>query len=358
VTDRQPVHVAYVPADRYHPASAAEWGGSALRLLDQHASTAPELEAALGLGLDPELAASVHLRLLRKLADEPVEDLRVDFEDGYGHHPDAEEDALARAAGASLATVATPACGIRVKAVEPATYERARRTLELVLDGAGGAPGGFVVTLPKAYGPDDVRTMDALCREVEEAHGIDPIQVEVQVETPQAVLALEAIAAAGEGRVVALHYGSYDYSAALGVGPAQQSLAHPVADHAKAVMQVVAAVHGLRVSDGSSNVLPVGSAEQVRSAWRLHAGLVRRSLSAGIPQGWDLHPGQLVSRHAATTAFYRAGLAEAVDRLTSYRDRAASGVLDEPATERALVGFLRRGLDCGALDTDEVPALG
>ena len=351
------MHVAYVPADRYHPASAGEWGGAALRLLESHAATPRGLDDALRLGLDDELAAATHDRVVAKLRDEPVEDLRVDFEDGYGRHPDPEEDALARAAGAGLAAGATRSCGIRVKPVLPDSRERARRTLELVLDGAGGVPPGFVVTMPKAYGPDDVRAMDTLCREVERAHGVQRLPVEVQVETPEAVLALEAIAAAGTERVVALHYGTYDYSAALGVAAAHQSLAHPVADHAKAVMQVVAAVHGLRVSDGSSNVLPVGSADAVLAAWRLHAALVRRSLVAGIPQGWDLHPGQLVSRHAATTVFYRTGLPEAVRRLSAYRDRAQSGVLDEPATERALVRFLGRGLDCGALDEAEVPRL-
>ena len=351
------MHVAYVPADRYHPATAAEWGGAALRLLDQHASSPAALDDALGLDLGDELAGHVHARVVTRLREEPVEDLRVDFEDGYGRHPEAEEDRLARAAGAALAAGATRVCGVRVKPVLPDTRERALRTLELVLEGAGGVPPGFRVTMPKAYGPDDVLAMDALCREVEQAHGVEPLPVEVQVETPEAVLALEAIAVAGRGRVVALHYGTYDYSAALGVAAAHQSLDHPVADHAKSVMQVVAAVPGLAVCDGSSNVLPVGAHGEVRAAWRLHAGLVRRSLVAGIPQGWDLHPGQLVSRHAAVTAFYRAGLPEAARRLSAYRDQADSGVLDEPATERALVGFLQRGLDAGALDPAEVPRL-
>jgi citrate lyase beta subunit len=239
--------------------------------------------------------------------------------------------------------------------MEPVTRDRLQRTLDLVLDAIRPLPPGFVVTLPKVYGPADLRWMAALCGELEAAYGIDRLRIEVQVETPQAVLALPEIAAEGGGRLVALHYGTYDYSAALGVAAAHQSLAHPVADHAKAVMQVVAAVHGLEVCDGSSNVLPVGDGEQVRAAWRLHAGLVRRSLVAGLPQGWDLHPGQLVSRYAATFAFYREGLAEAVRRLSAYHDKADSGVLDEPATERALVGFLRRGVDCGALGADEVP---
>ena len=47
------------------------------------------------LGLPDELAEPVHDRVRAKLAREPVEDLRIDFEDGYGPRPDAEEDAAA-----------------------------------------------------------------------------------------------------------------------------------------------------------------------------------------------------------------------------------------------------------------------
>ena len=48
------------------------------------------------------LLGPVRERVVAKLAREPVEDLRVDFEDGYGCRADAEEDAAAGAAGAVL----------------------------------------------------------------------------------------------------------------------------------------------------------------------------------------------------------------------------------------------------------------
>src|SRR5215470_11136973 len=153
---------------------------------------------------------------------------------------------------------------------------------------------------------------------------------------------------AAEGRCTGLHYGTYDYSAATGVAAAYQSLDHPVADHAKAVMQVAAAGTGVRLSDGSSNVLPVGTRKEVIAAWRLHARLVRRSLERGFYQGWDLHPGQLVSRYAATYAFYCEGLPAACDRLRTSEARSTSG-LEEPATIRALADFLSRAVHCGAL---------
>jgi hypothetical protein len=153
---------------------------------------------------------------------------------------------------------------------------------------------------------------------------------------------------------VGLHYGTYDYSAACGIAAAYQAMDHPVADHAKAVMQVAAAGRGVRLSDGSTNVLPVGDPDAVHAAWRLHARLVRRSLERGFYQGWDLHPAQLPTRYAATYAFFRDGLPAANARLSAYLERRASGVLDEPATARALAGFVLRGLDCGALDPSDV----
>jgi hypothetical protein len=107
------------------------------------------------------------------------------------------------------------------------------------------------------------------------------------------------------------------------------------------------------LSDGSLNVVPVGDTAAVHRAWRLHARLVRRSLRRGFYQGWDLHPAQLPTRYAATYAFFRDGLPAAAARLRDWRDRRATGVLDEPATARALAGFLRRGLDCGAFEAAE-----
>jgi hypothetical protein len=108
------------------------------------------------------------------------------------------------------------------------------------------------------------------------------------------------------------------------------------------------------VSDGSTNVLPVGDGAAVRAAWRLHARLVRRSLERAFYQGWDMHPGHLVTRYAATYAFYRDGFPVAADRLRAYLGSVDSGVLDEPATAQAMASLLVRGLQCGALDEEEV----
>jgi citrate lyase beta subunit len=293
---------------------------------------------------------------LAKLEREPVEDLRVDFEDGYGGRPDDEEDAHAATVGKALREPATAGCGVRIKSLEAPTRERALRTLDQLLGACGRVPDGFVVTLPKVSAPEQVVAMREICAAAGATLGGGPVRLELQVETPRAVARMAEIVAAAGPECAGLHYGTYDYSASLGVAAAHQSLDHPVADYAKSVMQVAAATVGIPVVDGSSNVLPVGHREAVHAAWDLHRRLVHRSMVRGLYQGWDLHPAQLVSRYAAVFTFYREGLEAAAERVRAYADRVSGGVLDEPATARALTGYLLRGIDCGALDETEVVA--
>jgi citrate lyase beta subunit len=368
---RQPVHTVYVAADLMTPGLVADWGAQARGALDRDAGSAAALAGATGV--DAALVADVFPRILAKLASEPVEDLRLDFEDGYGPRPDEQEDrdavGAARALAAALeAGTAPPYVGLRIKCLEAATRRRGVRTLDLFLGALVASavlPDGFVVTLPKVTDVRQVEAMAVVCGLLEAAHGLPArrLRFEIQIETPQSILAADGTAAvarmihAADGRCSGLHYGTYDYSAACGIAAAYQSMEHPAADHAKAVMQVAAAGTGVRLSDGSTNVLPVGDTPAVHAAWRLHARLVHRSLMRGYWQGWDLHPAQLPTRYLATYAFFRAGLPAAAARLRAYAGRTAGGVLDEPATAQALAGFVARGLDCGALDAAEVEEL-
>lgn len=340
---RQPVHTVYVPADKVTPDLVAVWGADALAAMHAHPFPFDGAE-----------------KVRAKLRREPIEDLRVDLEDGYGVRDDAQEDAAVRAATAALNEgVRPPFAGIRIKSLEAATRHRALRTLDLFLTGWAEP---FTITLPKVSGTEQVAAMVTICEKLEAAYGLPAgrLTFEIQIELPSAVLGADGtatvarlITAAG-GRCTGLHYGTYDYSAAAGVAPAQQSMEHPAADHAKAVMQAAAAQTGVRLSDGSTNILPVGTDHDVVAAWTLHHRLVRRSLDRGFYQGWDLHPAQLPTRYAATYAFFADGRAAAVSRLRRYLDRRTGGIADEPATARALAGYLLRGLDCGALEPGDV----
>ncbi|WP_411284985.1 DUF6986 family protein [Lapillicoccus sp.] len=364
---RQPVHTVYVPADRFGATLVPEWGARALEEFTTHLADPDTLARILDVA--PALAAEVAPLVAAKLAAEPIEDLRIDFEDGYGSRDDAVEDAEVDVAVASWRASrdggrATAFSGIRFKSFEAPTRRRGLETLSRFVGGAvteARLPDGFVVTLPKVTAVAQVEAMVDACTHLEDEHQLAPgaLRFEIQVETPQAVLLADGtagvarmIAAAG-GRCTGLHYGTYDYSASLGISAAQQSMDHPVADHAKAVMQVAAAGTGVRLSDGSTNILPVGDIEARYAAWRLHARLVRRSLDRGFYQGWDLHPAQLPTRHAATFAFYRQGFGAAATRLRAYVSRTGSGFLDEPATARALAWFILRGLHCGAITDAE-----
>jgi citrate lyase beta subunit len=339
---RQPVHTVYVPADQI--AGFRDWGVQALAAMKEY---------------DFPFAHADRVR--DKLVREPIEDLRVDFEDGYGVRDDDQEDAAVREAAAVLLDGERPPfVGIRIKSLERATRHRAMRTLDLFLS---RYPEPFVVTLPKVSGPDQVSAMGVLCSRLESAYARPggSLRFEIQIELPAAIVGANGRATvarlitAAEGRCAGLHYGTYDYSAAAGIAAAYQSMEHPAADHAKAVMQAAAAQTGVRLSDGSTNVLPVGGPADVLAAWQLHHRLVSRSLERGFYQGWDLHPAQLPTRYAATYEFFTTGRDVAVQRLRRYLGRQESGIADEPATARALAGYLLRGLDSGALDDAGFP---
>ncbi|RXZ72289.1 aldolase [Agromyces albus] len=362
---RQPVHTVYVAADRYTPELPFIWGRAALAAAD----SAGGIEALAGLvGIDAAVTAAVAPRVLEKLEREPIEDLRIDFEDGYGVRNDDVEDADAvraakRIVAAAGAGFAPPFIGIRFKSFEAATRARGIRTLDLFVTELvehGALPDGLALTLPKVSTVAQVEAMAEVAAALERALGLPHgrLTFEVQVETPQLILGADGrspvarLPLAVPGRISALHYGTYDYSASLQIAAPYQSMEHPVADVAKELMQLAVAGTGIRLSDGSTNLLPIG--DRAGEAWRQHARLVRRSLERGFPQGWDLHAHQLPTRFIATYAFYREGYPEASARLRDHRARTASAVLDEPATVRALAAFVLRGVQCGAISAAEV----
>lgn len=372
LTLQQPVHTVYVAAPFFHPHLAQEWGEQALGTVADQGGMRALAAEVLGdiAGLDTNLVAA---RVLEKLRNRPIEDLRIDFEDGYGAPADAVEDedavrAASLLAGAIRDGLAPDSFGIRMKSLEAGTRQRGLRTLDLFLGTLleyGELPDGLIFTLPKVSIASQVDAMTLACEALERVHGLSAgaLRFEVQVETPQVLLGsdgrvpISAAIAKNRERVTALHYGTYDYSAALGIVAQYQSMEHPAADFAKQMMQLAVAGTGVQLSDGSTNVVPVGDREHTLAAWKLHARLVRRSLERAFYQGWDLHPAQLPTRYLATFGFFRTGLAEVGERVRSYVDQSGGRFMDEPATIRALAGFLCRGLQCGAVPEEEILAL-
>lgn len=427
-TGRQPVHTVYGGAHLFAHDVAAKLGDGARRHLAEWAPDWITFARAVGLpgaerlpGLASERAAferqldaagerarrsqseawiarEVYARTVAKLEREPVEDFRVDFEDGYGLRPDGEEDAHAVACAEAMALglergTLPPFVGIRIKPFTEEHLARGVRTLELVvhtlLGRTGGRlPGHFVVTLPKVTVPEQLATLDALLARLETVHGLPPrsLPCEFMVETPQSVIGpdgrvpLRAFVAAANGRCRGAHLGVYDYTASLQVTALYQAPEHAACAHARHAMQVAVAGSGVSLSDGAVTVMPVpphrapdgaslppaeaeANRRAVHAAMRAHYDDVRRGLRDAWYQGWDLHPGQLPTRHAAVIAFFLEGHERAAERLRRFVERAAQATLlgqvfDDAATGQGLVNYFLRGLSAGAITPDEARATG
>ena len=385
---RQPVHTVYGGAHLFSSDTATKLGALAQRALEAYAPDAATFAEAIGI--PGELAPKVYERVRAKLTREPVEDFRIDFEDGYGNRPDEEEDghavaaALQVAAGMVAATL-PPFLGIRIKPLTGELAARSLRTLDVFLtelvDKTNGAlPANFVVTLPKITSKTDVDVLVDAFEQLEERLALPggSLRMEFMVETTQTIFdsrgrtALPRLYRAAGTRLVAAHFGTYDYTANCDITAAHQRMRHPACDFAKHVMKVSFAGTGIMLSDGATNIMPVGphkgkdlsEAQQrdnraaVYAAWRLHADDVRHSLVHGFYQGWDLHPAQLPTRYGAVYGFFLDGLAPASERLKNFVDKAAQATLvgdvfDDAATGQGLLNYFLRGIACGAVTETE-----
>ncbi len=390
---RQPVHTVYGGAQLFKSDSVPKLGSIALRAMEQYASKPAVLGAALGIADHPALQ-TINRRVRDKLTREPIEDFRIDFEDGYGNRPDTEEDNHAGVVARELAKgmhdkTLSPFIGMRIKPLNEELRGRSTRTLDLVLTAlveqtGGKLPEGWVVTIPKITIIEQVEFTVQVLRIVERKLGLADraLQFEAMVETPQIVLdasgrsLLPRILDVSDGRLRGAHFGTYDYTAGVNITAAYQRMQHPACEFAKHFMQVAFAGTDVWLSDGSTTVMPVPvhretkggakltkkqlaeNATSVHHAWRLHFDDVRHSLAGGFYQGWDLHPAQLVTRYAALYSFFLDGIDAAGVRLKNFVGKAAQATLvgdvfDDAATGQGLLNFFLRGINSGAITEHE-----
>jgi citrate lyase beta subunit len=420
---RQPVHTVYGGAHLFKSDSAPRLGQLARRSLEQFAPDFITFAKAIGLPgadtlpdtVDPSsteiarlyanpnetrrddkslwLAHTIYNRVTDKLRREPVEDFRIDFEDGYGNRPDEEEDSHAASAASEVVTgmsnkTLSPFIGIRIKPLTEELRERSLRTLDifvttLVEKSGGHLPENFVVTLPKVVMPEQVAALadifDLLEQEIGLAAGA--LKMEIMIETTQAIINergqsnLPPMLMASRGRCTAAHFGTYDYTASCNITAAHQHMTHPACDFARNMMQVAFGGTGLWLSDGATNIMPIaphraaeGSSltpEQVEEnlatvhrAWKLHYDHIQHSLINAYYQGWDLHPAQLPTRYAAVYAFFLDSLEAASERLRNFVEKAAKATLvgdvfDDAATGQGLLNYFLRAINCGAITEQE-----
>ena len=424
---RQPVHTVYGGAHLFKSDTTPRLGALARRALEAYAPNFAVFARALELpgfeelpdsvaddssvrtaveqdeaGFQREhpgvwLAHKVYARVEEKLRREPVEDFRIDFEDGYGNRPDTEEDGHAASAAAEVARgmeagTLPPFIGIRIKPFTEELYARSSRTLDIflssLLEGAGGRlPENFVVTLPKVTVPEQVSALADLFDLFERESGLaeGSLKLELMVETTQSIIdrrgecALPSFVEAARGRCTAAHFGTYDYTASCQITAAHQHMTHPACDYARHAMQVSLGGTGVWLSDGATNIMPVpvhraaeggalseGQEEEnrraVHRAWRLHYEHIQHSLTNAFYQGWDLHPAQLPTRYAAVYTFFLESLGPASERLSNFVEKAARATLvgdvfDDAATGQGLLNYFLRATNCGALTEEEAVRL-
>ena len=424
---RQPVHVVYGGAHLFRSGIARRLGELALKSLDEYAPDFASFARALGLPDadrlpaapdaiasiaksvedDPKtaqrenrpawLAHTVYRRVREKLRREPVEDFRLDFEDGYGNRPSDEEDGHAASAAAEIAEAMNagslpPFLGIRIKPFTEELRDRGIRTLdifltELAAKSRGVLPANFCITLPKVTLPDQVAALADICSLLEPMLDFEPgaLRIEVMIETSQAILnergeaGLLSLVGAARGRCVAAHFGPFDYTSSLGIAAPRDAGAHPASDFARSLMQAALAGTGIRIADGPLNILPIPphrapthavlaarQIEENRAAvhrgWKLQYQHVRRALELGFYQGWDLHPAQLPARFAAVYAFFLENLDSSAERLRNFLEKASQAtrighVFDDAAMVQGLLNFFLQAIHCGALAADEVQSL-
>ncbi|GIU82268.1 MAG: phosphoenolpyruvate kinase [Acidobacteria bacterium] len=419
IEKRQPVHVVYGGANLFKADTPEKLGKIALKSIETYAPNFVEFAKAMGFlhtksldeslietaedeekiknaGFDTWLAWSVYHRTIEKLRNEPVEDFRIDFEDGYGFRTNDEEDLHARTASEELAKnvssgKALPFCGLRIKSFAPETFKRAVRTLEIFLQNFAektdsfknfkSISENFVVTLPKITSYREVEVLAKLLEvfERESSLPIGTLKIEIMIETPQSILnedgkiVLQDLVKAGEGRVVSAHFGAFDYTASFGISGIYQHLQHDSCNLARQLMQLALARLGIRLSDSVTIEMPIPihkgenlSAKQieenklvVHQAWRKHFENVTFSLSNGFYQSWDLHPAQLVARYAALYSFFLSAKDEQAKRLKNFIEKATQAsltgnIFDDAASVIGIINFFRKAKNCGALSEEEI----
>ena len=394
-SERQPVHTLYGGANLFKYDAAISLGKRALEIFETYAPDHKVFGKLFGMDTGSGISSKVYNKVIAKLRSEAIEDFRIDFEDGYGNRSNEEEDETARTTALEVAKgmkegTLSPFIGIRIKPFTEEMKERGLRTLDifistLVKETGGKLPDNFIVMLPKVTIPEQPATLASFFDILEEELTIEKgsLKMEMMVETTQAIMAIDGtnplykFIHASNGRCIAMHFGTYDYTASCSITATYQEMDHPVCDFAHHMTKVALAHTGIWLSDGATNTMPIGphrgdnltkeqlqeNMDTVHCAWKKGYDHIRHSLWNGFYQGWDLNPAQFPMRYAAVFAFFLESYDDAVERLKTFVEKAARATLigdvfDDAATGQGLLNYFLRALNSGAITEEEVLVTG
>lgn len=303
--ERQPVHTVYGGADLFTASTTEKMGKAALNTLLKNApnfvvlakvleleghKSLPSSEAdidALINELDNSneierkqnsawLAYTTYNKVVEKLKTEALEDFRIDFEDGFGNRSWEEEDETAVRAAKEVAkgmeqNSLPPFIGIRIKPFTEDLKDRGSRTMDIFIttlakETGGKLPNNFVIMLPKVSIPEQIEALVSMFEVIEANTGIasGALKMEMMVETTQSIISkegknpLKSFVDASKGRMIATAFGTYDYTASCNITAKYQDMGHAVCDFAHHFMKVALGATGIWLSDGATNVMPIG----------------------------------------------------------------------------------------------------
>ena len=388
---RQPVHTVYGGAQLFASDSVPKLGAIALRAMNQYMPDAATMGSALGISEHPALAV-IDKRVRDKLTREPIEDFRIDFEDGYGNRPDAEEDHHAGVVASEVSKgmsgdTLSPFIGLRVKPLNEEMRVRSIRTLDLVLTKLvenGGIPERWVVTIPKVTIIEQVEYTVAVLRQLEHKLGLadGTLKFELMVETPQIIIdskgtsLLARARDASDGRLRGAHFGTYDYTAGINITAAHQRMRHPACDFREAFHAGCVCGHRSVAVGWIDNGDACADPPRCRgrpAAYRAAAGRECRECARCVEAALRRHPAfacrRILSGMGSASGAARHTIRRTV-QLLPRRDRRrrsaaqhfvgkaaqatlVGDVFDDAATGQGLLNFFLRGINSGAITEDE-----
>lgn len=328
----------------------------------------------------------LHEKLQACISRQYIEDYRIDFEDGYGIHDQSDEITEAKRCAQVLAEIMSapggnnqlPDFGIRLKPFSGAHREHSVRVLGNFFDTLQQAIdikrlSRFWVALPKIRDAAEGASLLRLLQSLEAELGLAPdtIGLEMLFETLESIQVLgqpeqlsqwlPQVQAGLCRRPSAIVLGTFDTCAEWGIAALNQGHQHPLMNQVRLQALSWGNQVGAYVVDSITRAVPQLSGSL--NPLVVHGRHVLHSMAMGVDAGWDIHPLQVLGRHAVRLALVNAGLPQAIVRLKQFltaqtHASRVGAAFDDLATVRGLVIQIRQAVDLGLVTVDTLSEQG